>query len=368
MQVAIMGAGMSGLSCAITLEKYGITPTVFEKRSCVGDRFVNGEAMFSILHRPVTDSISYIFEKFGIKLKPLATVNKLIIHSKNEIGTVDGELGYTNIRGRHEDSYENQLARQVKADIHFNSKYEYEELVKKFDYVILAAGDGEYASHQGNYNCSLTFTARGATVEGDFKLDEINIWFIYELMPKGYAFLIPYNRKEANLSISYPDYPNNIKLDIDVIWDRFFSLVCTQLNQNFKITDKYEITRYVLGICNKPKIDNTFYVGNCFGAISPGFGFGQFSSILTGVYAAWDLAGKGKYEDLTKPLFENYNHSLVLRRYLETLNDNRLDKLIKNIDRKLFSQLIDKVSGMDSGVQLLKLSTPILRSFAEDEK
>ncbi len=33
MNVAIMGAGLSGLACAITLEKMGVTPTIFEKRS-----------------------------------------------------------------------------------------------------------------------------------------------------------------------------------------------------------------------------------------------------------------------------------------------------------------------------------------------
>jgi flavin-dependent dehydrogenase len=48
MEVAIKGAGMSGLSCAITLEKHGIKPTIFEKRNRVGDRFVNGGDTFSI--------------------------------------------------------------------------------------------------------------------------------------------------------------------------------------------------------------------------------------------------------------------------------------------------------------------------------
>lgn len=367
MSIAIMGAGISGLACAITLEKHGIIPTIFEKRSRIGDRFVNGEAMFSILNRPIKDSISYIYEEFGIKLNPLTTVKKLIIHSKNETGTIDGELGYTNIRGRHEDSYENQLARQVKADIQYNSKYEYTELVKKFDYVMLATGDGEYASHQGNFNSGLTFTARGVTVEGDFNIDEIHAWFIYELIPKGYAHLMPYSDKDANLSIGFPNYPDNIKLDIDHMWEKFFALACRQLHQELKITDKYEITNYALGICNKPKIDNTYYLGNCFGTISPGLGFGQFASILTGVYAAWDIAGKGKYEELTKKLVENYNHSLVLRRFLESLDDDKFDKLIKNSNNKLLSQLIDDVAGMDSGVNLLKLSTPILRLLTKDE-
>lgn len=37
MKGAIMGAGISGLPCAITLEKNGIEPVIFEKRSRVRD-------------------------------------------------------------------------------------------------------------------------------------------------------------------------------------------------------------------------------------------------------------------------------------------------------------------------------------------
>jgi flavin-dependent dehydrogenase len=96
MEVAIMGAGISGLSCAITLERYGITPTIFEKRSIVGDRFINAEAMFSILNRPNKDWVPYLANNHHINLKPIAEVNKFFIHSKNEIGSINGKIGYTN--------------------------------------------------------------------------------------------------------------------------------------------------------------------------------------------------------------------------------------------------------------------------------
>lgn len=72
--------------------------------------------------------------------------------------------------------------------------------------------------------------------------------------------MIPFSEKEANLVISYPDYLDNIKLDINDMWGKFYSLVCKKLDQNFRITDNFEITRYMMGICNKPKIDNTYFV------------------------------------------------------------------------------------------------------------
>lgn len=359
-KVAILGAGLSGLSCAITLEKHGIMPTIFEKRNRVGDRFVNAEAMFSILDRPIKDSLSFISDNYDTQLKPTDTVNKLIVHSKNETGAIEGKIGYTNIRGRHDNSYECQLEKQLISKINFNSTCTYEELCKDFEYVILATGDGEYASHLGNYKCDLTCTIKGATVEGDFVTDTPHVWFNYDVLPKGYSWAIPFSEKEANLVIAYPDYPDNIKLDINVLWEKFYNLACKDLSQSFRITDKFEITRYMMGICNTPKIDNTYFVGNCFGAISPGLGFGQFASLLTGIYSAQDICGIGNYQELVKPLFENYNHSLTLRKFLENLSDEDLDFLVRNLDNKITDKMIDELCSTNSKINLLRGITPLM--------
>lgn len=166
---------------------------------------------------------------------------------------------------------------------------------------------------------------------------------------------------EANLVIAYPNYPDNIKLDINTMWERFYNLACKDLDQKFRITDKFEITKYMMGICNVPKIDNTYFVGNCFGALSPGLGFGQFASILTGIYSAYDICGIGKYEELVKPLFKNYNRSLALRRFLENLNDNDLDFVIKNLDNKLVDKIIDTICSTDSKIDVLQGMTPLMK-------
>ncbi len=360
MSVAILGAGISGLSCAITLEKAGITPEIFEKRSCPGDRFVNAEAMFSVLNRPSGDTLDTLSEKYGIVLHPIDEVNKLVIHSKNETGAVEGKIGHTNIRGRHENSFESQLARQVKSEIHFHSTLTCEEAVKNFDHVILATGDGEYAMRQGNYRCDLTCTLKGATVEGTFVTDEPHVWFNYEILPKGYAWVIPFSGSEANVVIAFPDYPQTKIYDLDKMWELFFDLCQRNMNQRFRITDRFEVRNYVMGICQKPQIGNLFYAGNCFGAISPGLGFGQYTSILTGVYAAQAICEVAPYEDLVQHLFENYNHSLALRQFIDKLDDDGFDRIARASNVKLIETINTHVFGSDSNFDLLKWLTPFL--------
>lgn len=331
-KIAIMGAGLSGLACAITLEKQGITPVIFEQRSQVGDRFVNGEILMPILERPVRDNIAYLAEKHGIFLQPLSNIKTLIVHSEHEQARISGNLGFVNARGREADSFENQLARQVKSKIIFNSQASYEELLGDFTHVVLATGDAAYAAKLQDFQQDLTVTLKGVTVEGSFDRFTVASWLDNRLAPQGYGYLIPFSEKEATVVIGYPDYPQNTEQDINILWDRFYHRVCQDLNQTLKVTDRFEITRYIMGICKYPRIGNTFFVGNCFGTMMPFMGFGQFPSILSGIYAAQDLCGLGNYEQLTKHLRVSYRNSLVMRRSFEQLNNRKLDMVVKSLN------------------------------------
>lgn len=361
MKVAILGAGMAGLSCAIILERNGITPNIYEKRTCVGDRFVNAEAMFSILNRPTRDSLAFLRDNYHINLNPISNITKLILHSQNEVSSIKGNIGYSNIRGRHDNAYEVQLSKMINSKIQFNSRKTYEELCKDYDYVVLATGDADYSCQLGNYSCDITCTIKGVLVEGEFDPEISHVWFDYNIMPKGYGWVIPYNTKEANLVLAYPDFPDNIKQDINYLWDEYYKIVSSYFMQNFRITDKFEITKYMVGLCNKPKIDNTYYVGNCFGAMSPGLGFGQYISILTGIYCAEDICGISDYNKSTESLMEQYKKSLELRRFLEGLSNEQLDFFIKNIDNVLIDKLIDKSCSTNTSIDYLKILSPLMK-------
>lgn len=354
-----MGAGLSGLSCAITLEKHGLSPVVFEHRRMVGDRFVNGEILLSLLNRPVFDSLAYFSEQHGIFLSPAGNIRRLVIHSENKKAEIKGHLGFSNIRGRHKDSFENQLSRQVRSEIVYKSKYTYEQLVRDFTHVVLAPGDAAYALKLQDYRQDFTVKLRGATVSGSFDPYAVASWLDNRVAPKGYGYLIPFSEKEANIVIAYPEDLENAVLDTDLLWKEFFRIVSNDLGQDLKITDNFEISGHIIGICKYPRIGNTYFTGNCFGSIMPFLGFGQFAAILTGIYAAHDLCGLGDYEQLTGSLRRSYENSLVLRRSMEKLTNSQLDLLVDTLNGPLGNRLFNS-----KHYDPLKLASRLLRPFA----
>lgn len=350
-----MGAGMAGLSCAITLEKHGVEPVIFEARGQVGDRFVNGEILLSALSRPQRDPLAYLSETYGIYLQPVGHISTLTVYSEREVAVVNGHLGFSNLRGREADSFENQLARQVQTKIHLNSKRSYEDLLEEFTHVVIATGDGAYAETMNNYHTDLTVSIKGVSVEGKFDRYAVAAWLDHRFAPKGYGYFIPYSETEANLSIAFPDYPENNAVDSDELWNRFFTHACKTLGQELRVTDSFSITRYAIGICHYPRIGNTFFTGNCFGAIMPFLGFGQYPAILTGIYAAQDLCGLGKYGDLTRHLRQSYNNALTLRHALEKLDNNKLDLAVRALDSNTVERLFN------TRYDFLKLASYLLR-------
>ncbi len=336
-----MGAGLSGLITALILEKHGITPVIFEKRSQVGDRFFNGEVLFSLLSMPYKDIIAYLANHYQIYLRPINNIRYLILHSEKQKAVINGHLGFINYRGRSPYSFENQLAGALKSKIIFNSDFTYEQLLKEFTHIVLSTGDAAYASKIQDYQQDLTATLHGVRVTGKFNRYTVMTWLNNRFAPKGYGYLIPLSEQKADLVTWIPDYPENRRYEQQSLWDDFYAQACKDLDQDLTITSHFEVNRYIIGNCHYPRIGNTFFTGNCFGAITPFLGFGQSIAILTGIYAAQDLSGQGNYEELCRPLKQNYQNSLVLRRAWERFDNKRFDMLVRFFGTKLGNRIFN---------------------------
>ncbi|MDK2801229.1 MAG: hypothetical protein PWQ70_2848 [Clostridiales bacterium] len=355
MRAAIMGAGLSGLCCAYILEKYGYNFDIFEDKNCVGDRFVNGEIIMEVLDRPTENIFAELAMEYGLYLKATNVINKLIINSPKETATIDSFIGYITIRGRHEQSLEQQIASNIKKRIHFNSNKTAEQLLKDYDTVVLATGDGSYSKKFQKYAVHIPINLRGATIEGEFDPNTVVAWLNNHFAPQGYAYLIPFNENEANVVIAYPNYEHNKKYSIDKLWDNFLN----SFNFRFRITDQFQITDYQIGIAQKCRVDNILFVGNCFSTTMPFLGFGQTATVLSGIYAGMDICGKGKYEKHIKKLRNSYYNSLALRREMEKFNNNHYDRLVKILQTRLGQKVFTnkKINFLKITAKLSKLLT-----------
>lgn len=360
MKVAIMGAGLSGLACAITLERNGIEPVIFEKRSQVGDRFVNAEALLSIFVHPVQDCIASLSEQYGLYLQPTASIQQMTITSSQAKAILEGPLGFTNIRGREANSFEAQLSRQVKSPIRFHSEATYEQLLADYTHVVMATGDGDYAKQTRNFRKDISVSLKGVTVEGQFDRYAVKVWLDYDYAPYGYGYLLPFSEKEANVVIGIPDIPANRGVELEKLWEPYFQRVQSELNQALRVTDEFQITHYPVGICDRGRVGNTFYVGNCFGSLMPFLGFGQYHALLTGVYAAYDLCGLGNYEELTGAFRQSYEHSLVLRRVMEQLDNVDLDRMVRALSGTLGNKLF-----FAKRINPLKVASYLMRPYVK---
>ncbi|MGR9050590.1 NAD(P)-binding protein [Halobacillus faecis] len=341
MKTAIIGAGLAGLSCALTLEKHGHSADIFEQGKEIGLRYDIAELMTPILHAPINDSVKFFSETYDIHFKPASNVQKIYVHSENESAYVEGKIGFINMRGRYKDSYEKQLAQQlVHSEIHYDSHAVYENISKEYTHVIVATGDPQDTQQIQPYDIALPSAFAGATVKGDFVRNEVHTWFNNDFAPKGMGYLIPHSKTEATLVIVYPQYKDEWLEKRNEFWEAMVKEASRTLKQELIIEHEFTISDYIVGKCHYPRIGNTFFVGNCLGAITPFLGFGQTGSILSGIYAALDICGQGDYEKLCKPLLKDYDQSLVLRRGIERLSNHQLDLVTKSLHNPVVRKII----------------------------
>nr|WP_315988828.1 FAD-dependent oxidoreductase [Desulforamulus aquiferis] len=144
-KVAIIGAGISGLAAAIELKRNGISPVVFEEKNKVGPAVSFANVSFKFLFRPICDQIKYLKDTYNLEIKPISDINLLKIQGPNKRFTVSSHLGYSFLRGKDAHSIESHLAAQLAYPIEYDSNVKHEDLLKEFDYLLVADGSGAWS-------------------------------------------------------------------------------------------------------------------------------------------------------------------------------------------------------------------------------
>lgn len=322
MKVAVIGAGVSGLSAAISLEKYGIIPDVFEIKPKVGELFNHVAGLLHVINRPINDPLKYLDNTFGIRIAPLNVLNKIIMHGPTVTATVkSSKLGYMFLRGQGTSSVENQMYEKLTASVNFNVNADYKKLKIEYDYVIVATGNHQIAKETGCWQELISTWVRVANVIGKFDTNALIMWVNTLYCKSGYVYLVPFNENRAVLVMIVPYITKD---ELQHYWDAFLKIEKIDMD----IVNTVDL-QHTSGNCFPHRYENLFFIGNAGGAIEPFLGFGMFNSVISGALAAKSIIRSSDFEKEMISLTNANMKMLEFRKAFDLMNNDKFDKLIR---------------------------------------
>lgn len=322
-RVAIIGAGVAGLSCAHELEMLGCQPVIYEISRSVGHPFPHVGAVLEILFRSITkqDILRFSMHSYGIALKPLNRVKRITHISANNRSTVQGDLGYFVVRGKAEISLNNQISHLLKTTtILFDHAPDWQGLTREFDYVVVATACKDIPFSLGVWQDLVSFSIIGATVLGEFDENTLFMWLNTDYTNKGYGYLAPYNSRRAALVLAVPDINTE---EITGYWNKFL------INENldFTFVERFQTTLSP-GQVYPHRVKNVLFAGVSGGFLDPLLGMGAIPSMASGVIAARSIVYGLNYEQEVSIFAQLIEKVAKLRTAFIKLGDTDIDRLI----------------------------------------
>lgn len=332
MKVAVLGAGPAGLSCALTLEKLGISPDIYEQFDRCGGRVPFVVCLLQLMNRPVPDALANLKDRYGINITPKAVLNKIIRFSPYKMSTSSGNLGYIFEIGPGPGSINMELYKKLSSKIKFNTVADFKELAASYDRLVVAAGTSYIAKELGLWSDILRAWVRGALVEGDFDPNAWIIWLNKSYANNGYAYLGPFNKNKASIILIVTDIREN---ELEQKWQMFLDKEKITYNELQSFT-----LEHIIGTCRPKEVDNIVFAGNSGGLMESIFGFGIYNAVVSGVLAAQAIIEDTSYEKKVSFLENKLIESFYFRRKLNRCQNRDYDRLLGLIDFPPVNRLI----------------------------
>lgn len=332
MKIAIVGAGTSGLSCAVELVKLGFSPVIFEKTHRLGDKPGSLVATLRLFHKGFRTPMEYLLKHYGLNLWPMHPIQEMVINTPNKILVSEARHGYVFCKGIMENSIENQLASHSDLKIIYDSAIDIRNMRNEYKHIVVAMGNNDIAAQLGIWNESFKSAVRIAKITGEFKVNTMTMWLNKNYARNGYAYMLPKNPLEAELVLAVSDLD---KIDLDFYW----KMLMKGESLDYHIIKTNDIN-HSIGYPDVTKYENLYFVGNCGGMIDNFLGFGIIRSIESGILAARAIAENLDFDKLMQPLAKPVKQMAEYRKMLNLLTNKDYDTDISILRLPIIKHLV----------------------------
>ena len=328
-EIHILGAGVSGLTAAITLLKKGKRVVIHEKRNNIGGSFsktIHGMLNYNNIF--CDDILEFMKKEIGLNLyKSYYPINTLRRYSPSGFNyitrTKKNPIIYDFIRGNSTNSLENELLFQA---IELGVEVEYNSKRKEINSDIITTGAQfcdfkGYGIHYLNMNLD--------------KSDEVKVFFNDNFTPKGYGYILPFDDNSATIAIFIPKvFATKSLIDYYIKFQNYLSENYS-LNLDGKAVSEDSGIGYY-NLYKSYKKGGLLYSGVRAGLMTADYGFGMKEAIISGYLAGLSIALNKDYNKLIRSyLLPEIADSIIKRWNLDRMNNDDYDSLIKNKQGKV---------------------------------